>query len=360
MTSIVSIGQARLILAALVCLTLTGLWTQPIQRRGTQAQSDGGDAELYRTVVESLRGGDSSYDALGGELRREGYPSASVLNWRTPAHLQMLRVLSLPAASLLLKLLALVALLLVPLAFPRSSAGVLLITIGAQMGALATAFTPDAAVIADVWAGVLVALSLAMYYRSQVAAAAALGATALFFRELAALYCVACGLIALAQRRRGEIYIWLLAALSYSVYFGIHVAQVSAHFQSGDRLHAESWIRWNGAAFILATISVNGWIAFAPRWVSSLYGAIGIAGSTSSAAPPQVRLSLLFYLVLFATAGQHFNEYWGFVTAPIWAFSFSHGLVTIRDLFRTASGSPAPQPRGERDPRNTPSRSSLQ
>ena len=44
----------------------------------------------------------------------------------------------------------------------------------------------------------------------------------------------------------------------------------------------------------------------------------------------QLRLGILAYMATFAIIGQPFNWYWGFVTAPLWAFGIAYSLDGVR------------------------------
>lgn len=298
----------------------------------------GGDAALHLSTIERIREGEDYYTAVGTELRSFQYQSMSVFNWRTPAHFELVAALSVPVARALLRGLTLGALSLLPLLLARESRCVRAVAFTALMGALATAVKPQAVVAAEVWAGVLVALSISAYYARAWKTGALFGVAALFMRELAAPYCAMSALLALKARRRSEAVLWLAAGVAYLAYFAVHANQVWAHQQPGDIAQNESWIRWNGLAFTAATVSVNGWLALAPHWATIIYVAVALAGALWSRMPRQPAASLLAYFLLFAIAGQPFNYYWGYVTAPIWAFSVAHGVPALRDLVRSSTG----------------------
>jgi hypothetical protein len=328
--------RARLILGALAAIFVIGLLpsSEP-PPKGTPPVGKG-DVVLYRTIVDRLRAGDGYYIAVGEELRRGHYPTIPIFNWRTPAHSTMVASLSVPIARRVLQGLAMTGLFLLPLVLARQSAVVIVVAILAQMGAVATVMKPDAVLFGEVWAGVLIALSLCAYYAKQWSVAAVLGIVAVFMRELAAPYCLACGLLAIASRRRRESIVWIVGGTAYVIYYAIHATQSWAHQQPGDLRHVESWIRWNGLTFTIATAQMNSWVRFAPHWIVAAFIVVGLAGSTSTRAPQQVRVSLLTYAALFAVAGQPFDFYWGLVTSPIWAFAVAHGFEGFSQLVNAA------------------------
>jgi hypothetical protein len=332
------LNRARLIVAALFVLLLLGLISagRPSARRLPPRGT--GDAFLHLDTIDRIRSGAGYYDAVGEELRRGHYPLTHVFNWRTPAHYLAIAALSVPVAAALLKVLAFAASMLTGVALARESRPVILLGVLAQLGAVATSFSPMAAGVAEVWAGVLIALSLCAYVTQRWTGAAILGVVSLFVRELAAPYCLACALLAFRSRRRYESYVWTFGALAYAVYFGIHARQVLSHQLPGDLSQTDSWLKWNALAFTIDTVRVNGWLAIAPRWAAVLYIVLGVASTAARRAPLQVTAPLIAYCLLFAFAGRPFNYYWGFVTAPVWAFAAAYGIEALRTLSRSFHG----------------------
>jgi hypothetical protein len=330
--------RALLTLSALSLLLIGGLLPAPRMPQAKAPPPGKGDSALYLKVIDRLAAGEGYYEALGNELRGDNYPTTSPLNWRTPFHLTMVAYATVPAARLAFKLLALAAVLATAAslaAYGRTGAvaGTL-----AQMGALATAFRPQAVGVSEVWAGVLIALSACAYYRSWWIAGALLAVGAVFLRELAAPYCVACAMLAFGARRR-EAVLWIAAGLAYAGYYGLHIAHVNAHQAAGDLAQTQPWQQWNGLQFTLVTIGVNGWLSFVPRWVAPIYMVLALAGAASRWMAPQVRWALLAYFALFAVAGLPFNYYWGFVTAPLWALGLAHAADGLRRLITVSARS---------------------
>jgi hypothetical protein len=124
--------------------------------------------------------------------------------------------------------------------------------------------------------------------------------------------------------------------LAYAAYFWMHVTQVWAHQLPGDLAQRGDWLRWNGLAFALTTIKVNGLLAGGPQAATVLYFATALAAVAAPRVPRQVALPMLVYGILFAFAGQPFNFYWGYATAPIWAFAAAHGVDGLSALVASA------------------------
>jgi hypothetical protein len=238
-----------------------------------------------------------------------------------------------------LRALTVAALLWLPLILGRQAGAAMLVGLFLMMGALATGMRAEAVYLAEVWAGVLIALSLCAYHQRYWIAAASLAVIALFFRELVAPYCLVCGLLSLRARRWRESAVWIAGGLLYTAYFVAHALAVRAHTLPTDIAHHESWLRWNGLQFVLSTLQMNGWLQRTPSWVDAAFLVTALAGALWSAAPLQLRLSLLVYAALFSIAGLSFNYYWGLMTTPIWALAAAHGIAAWPPLARAAAGS---------------------
>jgi hypothetical protein len=149
-------ARAVLSLALVFGWLLVAITLSPWKSGFADAPSRGtGDIPLYRAEAERIRGGEYYYAAVKAELESRGYPTRSVLNWRTPLPVWLIGVLP-----------------------------------------------------------VLIAASLVFYGVGRTWWAVAMGLAALFVRELAAPYCVVCALFALHERRWPEVKAWVVGAVA--------------------------------------------------------------------------------------------------------------------------------------------------
>jgi hypothetical protein len=289
-----------------------------------------GDVAAFQAMVGRIGAGEAYYPAFGDELRRRGYPARSVFNWRTPMLLSALsRVPDIAGRGALW----LFGLLLLAATF-RLTAREKLWVAGSnimQAGALVPVIAAGAVLIGEVWTGVLIGLSLCMFARRQVVPAIGLGLLALFVRELAAPYCVACAVAALIQRRRREVWGWLAGACLYGVYYGWHVVQVWAHRLPADTAHASPWLAMEGLTSVLRMARWHAWLLPSPPWATALALTLVVIGVFAAGTPLHARLATGAYLAFFTAAGQAFNGYWGFVAWPAWAVASGFGLQAVVD-----------------------------
>src|SRR4051794_3870068 len=82
-------GRARMGLALFVASTAlcvaVAVSPDPAPRF-VPSDSSPGDIDVYRQIVERVRAGEPFYDVCRDELRKNGYPTRSVFNWRTPMY----------------------------------------------------------------------------------------------------------------------------------------------------------------------------------------------------------------------------------------------------------------------------------
>jgi hypothetical protein len=326
---------ARFLLASLAALLIVGFTTR-IPAQPVTSTPEKGDAGFYQAVAQRLQSGEPYYSAYGTELRSRGYPAASPFNWRTPLLLEAYAAAPRFASLLLFTLGALsvvAAILLLRNAPPESTVlGVIL-----QAGAAASVVMVAAsATVPEVWLGYLLLGSILAYHRGWNISAAVIGIGALFVRELAAPYCVACTLIALRHRRRTEVITWISGAFAYAIYFGWHVMSVAAHSGPNEVAHHNSWIQFGGLPFVLGTMSFNGWFAASQPWGPSIGVALVLAALWARSAPLHLRVCCVTYVGFFAVVGQTFNQNWGLVASPAWALACAYGISGLRRLIRSA------------------------
>ena len=144
-------------------------------------------------------------------------------------------------------------------------------------------------VMHELWAGVLIALSVLAYGMRRSGWGVALGFAALVVRELAAPYCVVCCLLAVSERRWREVAAWCGAAALYGLWYAAHVWQVLPRIGPNAVAHSDGWIRFGGAAFVISVAQVNAYLLQLPQWITGIYlalCAVGLRGLDGAMGPP--------------------------------------------------------------------------
>jgi hypothetical protein len=310
--------------AALILLaTLLVVGLGYLERLNPGAYAVGDDAALHLASITRIGGGESYYRVVGDELRTRGYPSAAVPNWRTPLHYSFVALIGTSVAKATLLSAALLAILLGSIALhPRFRFAGLVAAVALIGTMLPVLWRPDRAVLfAESWAGVLIALSLAAYHLRWFRAGAGLAIGSAFFREIAFPYALVCGLLALRDKRKHEVLLWMVGAIAYVVYLAIHASLTATAIQSGPNLPAQSWLRFLGWPFVLQTVWVSGWTVVLPYAATPIAGVLGLSGLAAASIAPQLGWSVFLFTLTFFMVGQEFNYYWGWVTAPLWTYA---------------------------------------
>jgi hypothetical protein len=330
--------DAALVLAVFFLLTAWGLAISWGQQPKLNSGKGKGDLALYSSVVERLSHGEAYYDALGTELRAREYPTQSPFNWRTPLHLEILA--NLPKTAWAQYLLGFGAVLAVGLAVARpfrSGEYGLVVWQTLLLGfPLAIAGMYPVYFFAEMWTGVVIAISVGLHAVGWRKLGAGTGVLALFFRELALPYVLIGLVLAWRQKKKSELWTWIAGLAAFAVYFGLHVMAVTARIPSADHgTEVSRWVQFGGLRFLLITSRV-GLLQLYPFWWSAIYLPCALLGLAGWRHPLATRIlaTVAAYLLAFSVIGiPSANYYWGAIYAPLLGFGTASALSSLKDLF---------------------------
>ncbi len=315
----------------------------PLEIRNTTPKSDG---RMYHSVVQRLHAGEGYYDSLGSELRKGEYASRSVFNWRTPFHLMAVAAMTEPVSRYVLAGLALIASLLAGIATNRGGGlGVLQFIV--TMLALSECFIFNQSfnfhLIAEVWAGALITISVGAYAFGWWPAGVGAGIVALFIRELALPYAVVSWLIALRKRNMPELYAWTAGLVGWTVYFLVHAHLAMSHITEHDIVLRVGWIHFGGPRFLVETVRMSLLNAL-PTWVAAAILPVILLGTAGWATSIGRRVAAVDvgYMAAYSIVGLPVDLYWGAITNPLLAFGLVWSVPALRDLFRALLRSRGP------------------
>jgi hypothetical protein len=324
-------SRGRGLLILLGCaLLLSTLLAAPAPPESPQVVDRAGDVATYRTIVSRLRSGEPYHAVVGDALRHGYYATREPFNWRTPLLWSSLARMPDSVGRLTLFALGLLVFwrtLAMTARRPLWLAGSNLM----QAGALVMLVAPGIVLLGEAWAGMLIGLSVCMYAAWRPRWAVLLGLAALFVRELAAPYCVACAIAAVVNRRWRETGAWLAGACVYGVYYVWHLTNVWAHRLPTDLSHASSWVEFGGIPSLLTMARWHAWLLPSPPWATAFALTIVVAGVCAPRTPAPIRLTGAIYVAFFLLAGKAFNGYWGLVAWPTWALGCGSGLQLVAD-----------------------------
>jgi hypothetical protein len=333
--------QAVLLLAALAVLVLWGLGAGlPAGLSHLGPEPPGGDHRLYADLIRDVHGGASYYAAAPEELRRGGFPVRPVFAVRPP--LLTVALARLPSEAWRHgALLALAGatwlawarrLWLAYRREPLRLAGAL-VFLSSGVGLV---LPPIACLFHEVWAGLLIALSLAVRGQRRWILSVGLGLAAALIRELSFPYLGVMALFAWRDRRRGEAAAWVVAFALALAALAQHAVAVAAVTRATD--HASpSWAAFGGYPFILHMAKWNLVLNAAPLWVAALVlppALLGLLFWSGAGAGRGARagFTVLGYALGFCFVGTPNNDYWGLMIAPLWPLGLTEADRVVSGL----------------------------
>ncbi len=338
-------GKARLALGALVLLLLATLMSltvpAPAAVSGDAAKrgDDQADIVLYEAIVDGVRHGGNYYDVTAQELRRGDYPLKPFVTFRLPT-LAMVQALMPPWAVIgLLWLLAAGVMLawyvrLAP-AFARPPPRIVaLVLLAGGMGAFVQA---DLAAFHEVWAGLLVALSLALRRPGRWIAAAGIGAIALLVRETAALYVAIMVVLAWLEGDRKEAIGWAAGIALLAVAVAAHAHAVAQVVNPLDPA-SPGWAGMLGFGFFVEAMTLSTALRLAPLWLASLLMGFTLFGWAAWRDGTGLRALATFaaYALLISLFGRVDTFYWGLMVAPAILIGLAFVPDGLKDLIAAA------------------------
>jgi len=335
-------GQARLVLlgaAALLLACLTALFVPdpPALGAATGGARNQTDLMLYETIVSGIKGGGNYYAVAADALRAGSYPLRPFLTFRMPGLAMMLAALPDWAPRYLLYLLvfctgfAWAARLkpALPRIVPVIAFAILL------LGSLLAFFQADLAAFHEIWAGLLVAWSLALRKPGRWVEAVAVGLLAMLIRETAALYAVIMMVFAWLEGERRESIGWATALALFAVALGVHAYAVTGVTGPLDPA-SPGWAGLQGFGLFVKAITLATALQMLPLWEGALLAGLALFGWASWNDPMGLRMTAILaaYAAVIGIFARLDTFYWGLMVAPVFLVGLVFVPDALRDLFR--------------------------
>lgn len=295
------------------------------------------DVSVHDGVVGALRGGEPYYPAAARMLRAGNYPLKPFLAFRLPTLSVVLAALP-PALPILLLLLLAAGTayawwqrLREGLARPLPVLGGMLLLMGGMVALLA----PDVALFAESWAGMLIALSLAVRHDDRWVEAAALATAAMLIRETAAFYAIAMALLAFAEGRRREALGWVAGLAVLVLVLVLHaqaVAQVVGPLDPAGTDHAGL----HGFGFFVRAAATATALHLLPLPLAALLVGLALFGWAmwEDSAALRVAVTLAIYAAAISAFARADSFYWVFLVSPLLLVGLAFAPDGLRDLGR--------------------------
>ncbi|ATY34309.1 hypothetical protein [Sphingomonas psychrotolerans] len=332
-------SRARLAIGALVLLLLACLTalTVPdpaaVSTSPATSQSDQTDLMVYEKIVAGVRGGGDYYTVATDALRAGGYPLRPFLTVRMPS-LAVVQA-ALPdwgPAALLYLLAGYVGMVwglrlgdALPRALPRIAALVLLI------GSMLAFLQADLAAFHEIWAGLLIAVSLGLRRPGRWLEPVAFALVAMLIRETAALYVLVMLAMAWLEGERRETAGWLAALLLFAVALAAHAHAVAGVTGPHDPA-SPGWSGLLGFGFFVKSLSLATALQLLPLAAAALVVGLCLFGWAAWNDPLGLRMLVILtaYAALIGIFARVDTFYWALLVAPI----FLAGLVFVPDGLR--------------------------
>ena len=290
------------------------------------------DLVLYETISKRVAGGEDYYAAAADELRRGNYPLKPFVAFRLPTLAMAAAWLGRPGMLMLQSCLfaAMLAAWWVRLDGQFADRGRRISAVMLAAAGVAVAVTGRYLYLHEVWAGALIALSLALHRPGRWGWSMAAAALALAVRELSLPYVLLMGALALWRRDWREFGGWAAICLLFGAILMWHQAAVAEVVLPSDPA-SPGWAAMGGWAGMLRTFYLAGplrWlpaVVAAPFIIFSLFGWASWKSTTGLAAT----LMYLGYGLAFMLFGRANNFYWGLMVAP----AFLVGLAFLPRAF---------------------------
>lgn len=297
------------------------------------------DLILYGSIVDGIRHGGNYYLVAADALRSGDYPLRPFVTFRLPT-LAMVQAILPPAVitGLLYTLAAGVVIAwlirLRPLfARPIPHMVAMLLLLGGLI-----AFTQsDLALFHEIWAGLLIAFSLAARRPGRWIESVALGLMAMLIRETAALYVGVMFVLALFDGSRREAAGWFGATAVLAVAVALHASAVADVVRPFDAA-SPGWAGMLGFGLFVKAMTLSTALTLLPSALAALLTALALFGWAACRGGFALRActTLCAYAVLIGVFGRADAFYCGLLVAPLLLVGLAFVPDAIRDLTRAA------------------------
>ena len=292
--------------------------------------SDRADVVLYQAIVDGVRHGGGYYQVAAAQLRAGDYPLRPFVTFRLPTLAVVEAALPPLVVVALLYVLAAATILawfarLRPILANGAALTSALVLLAAGMVVFVR---PELATFHEIWAGPLIALSLALRRPGRWVEAAALGLIAMLIRETALLYVAIMAVFALAGGERREAAGWIGAILVFAGVVVCHAYAVAGVVGPLDRA-SPGWAGMLGIGFVVRALAASTALSVLPLLVAAPLLGLALIGWVGWRDPTAARgiTVLIAYAALLGLAARPDTFYWAMMVAPLVLL----GLVFVPD-----------------------------
>ena len=335
--AILPAAQARIVLGVLAALLLASLTVLgvPVPAADTASANPQTDVALYDGIVSAVAHGEDYYRAAADALRAGGYPLRPFLTFRLPGLAMVQGALPLTATLALLCMLAFATAYAWYRRLREAVARVpaLLAALFLLAAGMLAFVQPELIVFHEIWAGLLVALSVALRRPGRWVEAAAVALIAMLIRETAALYVLVMAALAFAEGHRREAIGWAGTLGVFALVLAAHA--VAVHGVTGP-LDAASpgWAGMHGFGLFVRAMTLATGLTLLPVLAAAPLVALALFGWASWRDPLALRAATTFsaYALVISLFARLDTFYWGLMIAPAFLIGLAFVPDGLRDL----------------------------
>ena len=336
-------GRAGLILLALLLLaTLLALGTPgppPVSHDPAKHAEDRADVMLYDSIVQNMRSGGHYYPVAAAAQRTGNYPLKPFVTFRLPTLAEVQATL--PPAAVTAMLYALVA--ATALAWYRRLAPTFVrpvprvIAMALLAGGMMAFVQSELVYFHEIWAGLLISLSLALRRPGRWLPSVAFGLAAVLVRETAGPYLALMAFFAILEGNRREAFGWLVAIGVLALVLVAHAHAVAQVVRPLDPA-SPGWAGMLGFGFFVKTMAISTALDLAPMWLAAPLVGLALFGWAAWRDALGLRMLTLLagYALVLAVFGRTDTFYWGLLVAPAILIGLAFVPDGLRDLIASA------------------------
>ncbi|HXG81195.1 MAG TPA: hypothetical protein VNJ05_05290 [Sphingomicrobium sp.] len=323
---------------------LRGPAAAAVQPVAVERAKSNADLQLYDAIVDRIGAGEGYYSAAAAELRAGNYPLKPFVAFRLPTLAVAAAWIGRPALQALQYALfaAMVAAWWYRLEGQFADKGRRISAAMLAAAGIAVALSGKYLLLHEVWAGTLVALSLALHRQDRWGWSVAAAALALAIRELALPYLLLMAAFALYRRNWRELAAWTALVLLFAVAMAWHAGEVAKVVLPSDP-PSPGWATLAGWPGLLRTFHLAGPLRWLPMEIGAAAIVLALLGWASWKSKTGLAATLMYlgYGVAFMLFGRANNFYWGLMVTPAFLIGLAFLPQALTDL-AAAARRPAP------------------
>lgn len=338
-------GRARIalgILGLFLLLSLTALIAAgppPVSGDPGKRAEDQSDVVLYENIVAGVAHGGNYYQVAADALRAGNYPLRPFICFRLPGLAMIEAHVPRPVMLGLLALLVTAVFTLWGMRLRRSMTRWPPVAIGLTLlaGGLMAFVQADLWAFHEIWAGLLVALSLGIRTQGRWVEAVGIALLAMLIRETAALFAIVMFAAAWLEGRKREAIGWGVALACLAIALGFHFYAVSQVTSAADPT-SPGWNGLGGYGFFAKTLVLSTALQLFPMAIGVLLVTLSLFGWIGWKDPAAARVAgtLAAFGLVIALFARPDTFYWALMIAPLSLIGLAFVPDALRDLFRQA------------------------